>query len=126
MVPGAPAVDAPLRCDGHDGWLLRQLGQSSFTALVFDGPQAGVALQSLRQAAEGVAPLQALLVATHPDARAHGARTLVDSSGLMQRRFDGKPNTAYLLRPDQHVCARWRRVSTEGAQAALRRALALD
>jgi 3-(3-hydroxy-phenyl)propionate hydroxylase len=125
MVPGAPALDAPLRCDGHAGWLLRQLGQGTFTALVFDGQQASAALQSLRQAADGVAPLHTLLVATHPEARAHGARTLVDSSGLIQRRFDGTPDTAYLLRPDQHVCARWRRVSVEAASAALRRALAL-
>jgi 3-(3-hydroxy-phenyl)propionate hydroxylase len=125
MVPGAPALDAPLRCDGHDGWLLRQLGQGTFTALVFDGEHAAAAVQALRQAAEGLAPLQMLIVATNEDQRTPGARTLVDRSGLIQRRFDGTPGTAYLLRPDQHVCARWRHVSADAARAALRRTLAL-
>ena len=51
--------------------------------------------------------------------------TLVDRDGLVTRRYDLRPGTVYLLRPDQHVCARWRRASGESVQAALRRALAL-
>ncbi|HET7525078.1 MAG TPA: FAD-dependent oxidoreductase [Burkholderiaceae bacterium] len=125
MVPGAPALDAPLRSDGRDGWLLRQLGSGTFSALVFDGERASAAVQALRQAAEGIAPLRTLLVAARDDARAPGATTLVDTAGLIGRRYDGAPGTAYLLRPDQHVCARWRSVAADAASAALRRALAL-
>jgi 3-(3-hydroxy-phenyl)propionate hydroxylase len=125
MVPGAPAVDAPLRRDGRDGWLLRQLQPAQFTGLVFDGTHAAAAVHALREAAQGLAPLQVLLVATRADAALPGARTLVDHHGLLARRYDGTPSTAYLLRPDQHVCARWRRVSPDAAHQALRRALAL-
>ena len=32
--------------------------------------------------------------------------------------------TAYLFRPDQHVCARWRSPTLAGVQAALKRATA--
>ena len=28
---------------------------------------------------------------------------------LSARRYDARPGTTYLIRPDQHVCARWRR-----------------
>ncbi|HEY6512738.1 MAG TPA: FAD-dependent oxidoreductase [Burkholderiaceae bacterium] len=125
MVPGAAALDAPLRCDGRDGWLLRQLGDGGFAALVFDGVPAAAAVQALRQAAVGLAPLQVLLVAATDGARLAGARTLVDHAGLIHRRYDGAPGTAYLLRPDQHVCARWRVVSLDAARSALRRALAM-
>jgi 3-(3-hydroxy-phenyl)propionate hydroxylase len=38
------------------------------------------------------------------------------------RRYDARPGTAYLIRPDQHVAARWRRVDLAAVQAALARA----
>jgi 3-(3-hydroxy-phenyl)propionate hydroxylase len=57
---------------------------------------------------------------------APGTRALRDAQGLLAQRFDAQPGTAYLLRPDQHVCARWRAVSAADARAALRRALALN
>ena len=44
--------------------------------------------------------------------------------GLAARRYDATPGTVYLLRPDQHVCARWRHPpAADGLAAALRRAL---
>ncbi|HSW23840.1 MAG TPA: FAD-dependent oxidoreductase [Burkholderiaceae bacterium] len=126
MVPGATALDAPVRCDGCDGWLLRHLCDGAFGALVFDGEHAADAVQALRQAAEGLAPLQVLLVAAADSVRLPGTRTLLDSTGLIRRRYDGTAGTTYLLRPDQHVCARWRRVSPDAARSALRRAMALQ
>ena len=119
------ALDAPLRCDGGDGWLLRHPDGGAFCALVFDGELAATAIQALRQAAEGLTPMRVLLIADRDGIRLPGAQTLVDSAGLICRRYDGAPGTAYFLRPDQHVCARWRRVSPDAAQRALRRALAL-
>ncbi|MFN3416082.1 MAG: FAD-dependent oxidoreductase [Caldimonas sp.] len=124
MVPGAAATDAPVTVDGRPGWLLRQLQGSRFAALVFDGPDAPQRLAAVREAAQGLTELEVLLVtdgARHLD----GVRSLVDTEGLVARRYDARPGTVYLLRPDQHVCARWREPSTESVRAALRRALAL-
>jgi 3-(3-hydroxy-phenyl)propionate hydroxylase len=45
-----------------------------------------------------------------------------DSDGLLTQRFDARAGTTYLLRPDQHVCARWRQFDAERIEAALVRA----
>jgi 3-(3-hydroxy-phenyl)propionate hydroxylase len=49
---------------------------------------------------------------------------LIDIDGLIAKRYDMQLGTAYLLRPDQHVCARWRQVTSEKLQAALDLAMA--
>jgi 3-(3-hydroxy-phenyl)propionate hydroxylase len=112
MVPGAPAADAPVRLpDGQRGWLLRQLGPG-FTLLVA-GDRALAA--SLRTAAEGVVPLKVLAVGDQGDLR--------DVDGLLAERYDLQPGTTVLLRPDQHVCARWRHADPAVVRAALLRVL---
>jgi 3-(3-hydroxy-phenyl)propionate hydroxylase len=40
------------------------------------------------------------------------------------QRYDAKPGTVYLLRPDQHVCARWRQPDPGAVRAAIDHALA--
>ena len=53
-----------------------------------------------------------------------GDAALVDAQGLLARRYDLQAGNAVLLRPDQHVCARWRRPTPEAVRAALHTALA--
>lgn len=50
-------------------------------------------------------------------------RDLQDVEGLVVRRYDLTPGSAYLFRPDQHVVARWRRWSGGHVEEAARRAL---
>ncbi len=126
MRPGAAAADAPVQADGQPGWLLRHLHAGYFTALLFGGDELATTVRELRAAAQGLASLQVLIVVpAGSSARVDGARTLVDAQGLLSQRYDGKHGTLYLLRPDQHVCARWRRTQREPLRQALRRALAL-
>ena len=40
------------------------------------------------------------------------------------KRYDGRPGTTYLIRPDQHVAARWRRLDVPALERALERASA--
>jgi 3-(3-hydroxy-phenyl)propionate hydroxylase len=117
MVPGAAAADAPvLLADGRDGWLLHALGDG-FNALVFDSDA------SLHGAAIDGVPLAIVHIARRGTAPAAGQ--LVDRDGLIAERYDLQPGSAVLLRPDQHVCARWREPSAEALRGALHRALAM-
>ncbi|MBO9643735.1 MAG: FAD-dependent oxidoreductase [Pseudacidovorax sp.] len=101
IVPGAPLCDAPLQTpQGDPAWLLRSLGPD-FTLLVFG------------QAPHWICELPGVAV------RCLG-QDLIDARGVLARRLDAQPGTAYLVRPDQHVCARWRQPSLEAVRAALR------
>ena len=126
MQPGAAAADAPVtRTGGHPSWLLRELGDG-FTALVYGDADTGRIASQLQQAAEGLAMLRVVKVRPRETAtEANAEQDLVDHDGLVAARYDMRPGTVYLLRPDQHVCARWREPSADALHAALKRALAI-
>jgi 3-(3-hydroxy-phenyl)propionate hydroxylase len=54
--------------------------------------------------------------------RIGGEGGLSDSAGLLAARYDAEPGTAYLLRPDGYVAARFRRPTRATLDAALARA----
>ena len=105
MRPGAPAADAPLRKAGRPSWLLRELGVG-FTLLVF-----------------GPAPAWAAVLGVQ--VLALDGEALADPEGLATQRYDARPGTAYLLRPDGHVAARWRQPDATAVRAAMNHALAV-
>ena len=55
---------------------------------------------------------------------ASGSAVIVDREGLVAKRYDARDGTAILFRPDQHVCARWRRFDLDRVRAAIARATA--
>lgn len=120
MVPGAPAADAPVERDGEADWLLRHLGPD-FTLIYFTErrPVPDRALQALRF--DGV-PVRPVAVVAPGQEEGHGA-PLIDREGLAAARYDGQPGTCYLIRPDQHVAARFRRFDLAALRAARDRAL---
>ena len=110
--------------EGRESWLLHHVG-GRFVLLVFADD-----VQSVRQAVAGLkqasVPLHILLVSdglnlTNGDALA-GITRVVDYKRRVQERLDGCPGTTYLLRPDQHVAARWRTADAAAILAALARA----
>jgi 3-(3-hydroxy-phenyl)propionate hydroxylase len=106
MVPGAPAVDAPIVIDRNNEWFLSLLG-GEFVCVQFG--------ESGQFVAQSIALTAAL---------SNTARNGVSSPELIQR-YDAQPGTTYLFRPDQHVCARWRTFDSNKVERALRRAMGM-
>jgi 3-(3-hydroxy-phenyl)propionate hydroxylase len=124
MVPGAPMDDAPIREAGQDAWLLDRV-RDSFVALCFvEDPQAvdAATVKVLTGLASGPIPIEVVLVSAAGGAAPDGMRAFEDYTGRVAERYDAKVGTIYLLRPDQHVAARWRRVDAQQINAALARA----
>ncbi|WP_322011546.1 FAD-dependent oxidoreductase [Paraburkholderia sp. J12] len=130
MVPGAPCTDAPVAdANGKASWLLAQLGDC-FKGVLFCA--AGTALNvqtiaALESLAKGAVPAKIVAVLEGEGAVPAGLplnTTIVrDNAGLASQRYDAQAGTFYLIRPDQHVCARWRRVDADCVANAFAKAL---
>ncbi|WP_439573707.1 FAD-dependent oxidoreductase [Phreatobacter sp.] len=98
---GAPLPDAPMRGpDGLAGHLLQHL-DGRFT-LIVDGDTAGSGPDDVRVLVIG--------------------RDLSPADGIFAARFDSRPGSTFLVRPDGHLAARWRAHDPVEVTAALRRA----
>ena len=120
MVPGAPAADAPV-AGGGAPWLLHHLHEG-FTLLAFGAVISSDAASAL---AHDAIPCGVVRI-DEGGSRGDGMTVLQDPEGLARERYDARPGTCYLLRPDQHVCARWRRFDVDDVRAAVRRATCND
>ena len=116
MEPGAPLDDAPVSVDGRASWLLDHIG-NRFQLMVYCDDASTLDLALLR-AVENIE----VVVVTSREQPLKGLTGLHDVKGRFAQRFDAKHGTTYLVRPDQHVCARWRTFDAARANAALARA----
>ncbi len=124
MHPGAPLADAPVSAAGRDGWLLEHTGNAFVLLLFADSPALDAATQAaLRGLSDAVVPVRVCLIVREEGATAPaGCELVVDVKGLAAQRLDAMPGTVYLLRPDQHVAARWRRLDAAAVRKAVARA----
>lgn len=124
MVPGAAMDDAPMQEAGQDGWLLDGTG-NQFMALVYCADAAALdapTTAAFHALAKQAIPVQVVLISPTASEVPTGWRLIVDHKGRFAERFDAQPGTVYLIRPDQHVAARWRSFNADAVQAALARA----
>jgi 3-(3-hydroxy-phenyl)propionate hydroxylase len=98
---GAPLPDAPLvDRSGKLVWLLEAVGGAATVLQVGSGAE--------RSALPGHTCLAI-------------GEDLIDRDGHFGRRFDATPGATYLVRPDQHLAARWRAFDAGAVGEALRR-----
>ena len=122
---GAVAPDGPVTVDGVLGWWLGQL-ESCFALAVFCNtripePDTLRALATLQDETPGMKVVLALSPALAPRAPA-GLHCVVDRQMTLARRYDAGDGACYLIRPDQHIAARWRTLNVGHIRAALKRA----
>jgi len=109
--PGASMLDAPIAAPGGRPLFLTEAfaaKRAQFTLLEFGN---GVT-------AEGFDDIGVI--------RIGGADGFADSTGLAATRYDAEPGTAYLLRPDGYVAARFRQATPSALDAALTRAAGMN
>jgi 3-(3-hydroxy-phenyl)propionate hydroxylase len=118
MVPGTPCADAPiLDPSGRPGWLLEHLG-GDFTLLVLVDPPGEI---PDRAALARLEPSPRLCVVSRNGVDDAETPILFDREGHVHARYDG-PGAVYLVRPDQHVAARFRGFDAAAIGRALVRA----
>ncbi len=107
--PGAAMPDAPV-ANGDAGWLLGHVGGRfiflAVEAAIPDDLPAG---------------LDRVLVTSGRSHRANGATTLFDEEGHAVARYGA--GQSYLVRPDQHIAARFSEPNGDAVAAALARAM---
>lgn len=110
---GHACPDAPVTVGGTPSWLLAQFGPG-FAVMTFEEPpemRAAAALGNLRPACR-------LLVISSSGVG------VVDVEGLVAQRYGASVGSTFLIRPDQHVAARFEKFDLAGLAAALARATA--
>ena len=105
MGPGSPAADAPIGQGDRDMFFLDLLGDR-FVALTTDPAAPSVTT---------VGPHRVDIVAV--------GRDLTDPTGLLSTRYDLRPGSMILFRPDQHIALRRRRTDLATLAAGVDRAL---
>jgi len=99
--PGSPLVDAPV----PGGWLLDQTG-------------FGFQLMTIDENAPGTLGVDGIEI------KRLELATADDADGYLKQRYLGDATSAvYLIRPDQHVAARWDHYDEAAVKAALRKAI---
>ncbi len=120
-----PCAGAPLpnRRVGQDDYLLDHLG-NGFTGLYFldkEQPE-NAAMQIFSTLSSNSTPFKLLVIAKR-DTTVPGAEVILDQGGAIFAGYGAEDGSFYLVRPDRHICARWRRLVSEELRTALRRAL---
>ncbi len=122
---GGVAPDGPITIDGRLDWWLSQLSGQFVLALFCNTgiPDAGI-LRELAQLQGGPPDLKLVLVLSPALAQRapEGYACVVDRQMTLARRYDAVQDACYLIRPDQHIAARWRKVDAAHIRDALLRA----
>ncbi|PMS09411.1 FAD-dependent oxidoreductase [Trinickia caryophylli] len=130
VVPGAVMPDAPMRTPGGPAWFLQLIARHAFTGVYFceAAQDPAQTLMRLQAPTRNAIPMRAVVVVAPGTAMPagplpEGVAVAEDVEGLLARRLDARPGSFYLVRPDQHLCARWREYAETDAIAALNRAI---
>jgi 3-(3-hydroxy-phenyl)propionate hydroxylase len=121
--PGHGAPPRNIRL-GADEYLLDHLDHRFALLFATDTTIASDVLAVVEEVRTRGLPLQVIAVGA-PQPVAGADRTLADAQARLRERHGLQAGGAYLLRPDQHICARWNRLDADRLRDALHAAAGL-
>ncbi len=123
MVPGAVVDDATIKTAQGESFFLNSIG-NRFNLLYFRNNAENIessVIDEMARLQDAEIPVEPIVIANNGAAAAN-IRTLIDTDGYIRNRFDMENGSCYLVRPDQHVAARWRQFDNKSVEAALAKA----
>ncbi len=112
-----PALGMPLQNMrlAENNYLFDHLGAAFHILYFTDQIVPKSILDTIKALQNQEIPLQLLVIGQ--------TQGLPDHDGHFAKRYDAQTDTAYLVRPDQHVCARWKNLTADKLTAAVYQAL---
>ncbi|MGA1348242.1 MAG: DUF2783 domain-containing protein, partial [Burkholderiaceae bacterium] len=118
LYPGSPMCDAPIMVNGQSSWLLRSF-DGRFVLLFVKGDEVSeqvVNSEAMKQWIES-ANIHLITIDLLQQPRASN-----DQDPLIKTRLDLQPGNCWLMRPDQHLAARFRQAALDPLIKAFERA----
>ena len=119
-VDGAPALSIKL---GEGDYLFDRLGAAFYLFYFTDETELPQSLKVMRDSIRGRGVPFEVVVISSTGKCSHEGRVITDKDGHMAQRYGANTGTAYLVRPDQHICGRWKTVDNGDLLTALQRAM---
>ena len=101
--PGTPAADAPLR----ENWLIDRIGNRFQLLAIGTAAPDGLEVDGI--------PVETLRIDTRD----------LPTTALLDRYLGESVSAVYLIRPDQHIAARWTTFEESAIRAAVRTAIGM-
>ncbi|VVD68934.1 monooxygenase [Pandoraea sputorum] len=119
---GAPTPNVKL---AEDDYLYDHLGAAFHLVTFGDAPLDDALRQVIVTWRERGVPVKVIAFALSENTVAGADLTLPDPTGHAAARYGAADGTAYLVRPDHHICARWLQLDAPRLASALAQATAL-
>lgn len=103
--PGYPVADAPLQHNNQNVWLSDNVGDQ-FKLVIYTDQADYFVPGDLAELINADIPIETQVISS-----VNSDEHFTDIDGYYAERYDAKPETWYLFRPDQHIAARGRSVN---------------
>ncbi len=119
--PGTNCIDAPVKDNNNQTWLLNYLGWTFKLLMFFDiNELSEQQIRSITALTRENVSVESIFINNHEQQSPNG---LFDFKGLVAQRYGVRKSGVYLIRPDQYVVGRWIDFDINKIKVAIKRAI---